>query len=154
MKLTNKLLAVSAVLFLSGCNLQGLAPSVNGSGGGSSVDSEHMQITTPGGNEIVPRSNIQNAHVKIYSTGENKEFEGGDAQSLLSSIALNNPEQDGDMGSATGEIQFQYLNSVHQEETKFLYIVSGQKGQFVEDASYPAIHYHASVWLDSHWIDH
>jgi hypothetical protein len=140
------LLTVSALLALSACNLEGLVPSDSS---GPSTDPQHMKLAAQNGMyEDVAKTDVNSVEVRLYTSNEHEVFNGSHAQDKLAAIALNSPENVGmDSSAATGEIVIQFRN-----ESKVLNIKSGPQGQFVEDASYPQIHYRASSPLDSAWL--
>lgn len=142
------LLCGMSLLGLNACNLQGLDPT---SGGSSSVDSQHMQIQTPNGMAVIAKSEVTDVQVRLYASSQSFDFEGGNAQTLIGPIEFNAPLSETDTGPATGTFTMTYKVGT-QEGSETYYIVTGSRGQFVEDASNSNIQYHATVPLDSHWV--
>jgi hypothetical protein len=125
------------------------------------TDSNHMQLATSSGYEVVPKSAVSGVDVYIYGNAgaENdfsemsgqsyeKYFSGDAARDLLTAVPLDQPQQFTLSGTTTGQIIISYRNGA-QEESKTL-VIKNQR--VLEDPSFPQVHYRSALRLDSHWI--
>ena len=145
-----KVLALLVPLVLFGCNLD---PGLPTSGSTNpSVDSDHMQLATSSGYEVLSRENISGVNVSLNGADERAQpcdryFPGDEARAVLAPISLHQPQKYTLGGVTTGQITIYYRDSLG-EATKRLVI---KNYNIIEDSDYPQVHYQSSKPFNSSW---